>query len=708
MSISAGRDGSPRESRHRDHRAAPATSFGTIALAVVLACPLMTVACGDRSLPLPLPGRDSLAPEPDTPQQIEAALRELNGWEDQTRRATDFTALPPFERRSGANPHAIVALDGSGSRAVGVLRGTDQLVLLDGTGKVLSRVAAPASPVDLAVDADRIYVVGESTSMVAEFAVDGGELVQRSSFDSGLLVPRAIAAGDGRVFVADDVSGDVVMFEPAAARRTVLGTGHGPLDLALTANHLVAVFSLDHSIRTWKISDGNPQPMTAEVKHDGPLWSAIAIELDGELLVAATGIEDRPLDRSNDGSFGYIDTFAFIYRIREGGSQRLASINISEHGLVTSKWLELEIEPAVRLRLGSYGGDRELTLQWSDRSFAGTPQATTRPLPPGTTSRARLGKGAILANPLLDGWLIDDGAAFTLQREAGANDKRSIESKVGELLFFTSLMAPWSESTEMRSRFTCEACHVEGYGDGRTHFTGRDDVIATSRPLRGLFNNRPHFTRALDETTTEMVNNEFGVANKLNGRSPWFEIRAAEFPWLANVEGVPATMSPVYLRKALMLFLRDFTHRANPVVRQRTAFSEAESRGAALFRDQCEVCHSARTVADDKGTAVAFEKWESHLFTANSAIVWGRSGYEKTGVKPYVHPKGARPPTLRRLYKKWPYFTNGSAKTLSAVLADVRIAGATETDNGFDHAGGAGRALTTDERSALLAFLTLL
>ena len=54
--------------------------------------------------------------------------------------------------------------------------------------------------------------------------------------------------------------------------------------------------------------------------------------------------------------------------------------------------------------------------------------------------------------------------------------------------------------------------------------------------------------------------------------------------------------------------------------------------------------------------------------------MWGKAEYKKTGVEPYVHENGARVPSLRRLYKKRPYFTNGSAKTLEEVLARARFA----------------------------------
>ena len=70
--------------------------------------------------------------------------------------------------------------------------------------------------------------------------------------------------------------------------------------------------------------------------------------------------------------------------------------------------------------------------------------------------------------------------------------------RMGEVLFFTTLISPHNSARGPLSRFTCETCHFEGYVDGRTHHTGRKDVRATTKPLLGLFNNRPHFSRALD------------------------------------------------------------------------------------------------------------------------------------------------------------------------------------------------------------------
>ncbi len=70
-----------------------------------------------------------------------------------------------------------------------------------------------------------------------------------------------------------------------------------------------------------------------------------------------------------------------------------------------------------------------------------------------------------------------------------------------------------------------------------------------------------------------------------------------------------------------------------------------------------------------------------------------------------MNEKGARVVSLRRLYKKYPYFTNGSARDLASVLDRAGILG-----DRFFHEGapvGATR-LRAEEKVALVAFLDLL
>ena len=277
--------------------------------------------------------------------------------------------------------------------------------------------------------------------------------------------------------------------------------------------------------------------------------------------------------------------------------------------------------------------------------------------------------------------------------------------RVGEVMIFTSLMAPYNTSRGAHSRFSCETCHFEGHGDGRSHHTGRGEVRATTKPLYGLFNNKPHFTRALDRDLTRVAHAEFRVAGAESGHHPWFQLEVATRPWLAAIVGHERPLSPVALRTAVLRFLMAFGHRPNPRLRGRRAFSPVEERGAAVFEQRCASCHAARLSTDDPDSEVPRAAWERMIFERGAPIVWASEPYREVGVEPYVHADGARTTSLRRLEHKRPYFTNGTVRTLEALVEQLGWQG-----ERFFHAGAPDDAsrLSREERETLLAFLRLL
>ena len=121
--------------------------------------------------------------------------------------------------------------------------------------------------------------------------------------------------------------------------------------------------------------------------------------------------------------------------------------------------------------------------------------------------------------------------------------------------------------------------------------------------------------------------------------------------------------------------------------------------------DRCETCHAARLSADDPASRVAFEQWEAMILSEAAPLVWGSAGYQKTGVLPYVHEDGARTPSLRRLYKKYPYLTNGSAHSLAKVLDTFAT---TPRATFHANAPAAAEHLDASSKVALASFLELL
>ena len=657
---------------------------------------------------------EPVAADPEPPSVQDAAFSRLWDYEAQQHAGRDFTHLSPSQ--SGADPFALTALPDA-KHLVGVLRGADQVVLLDAdTLHVLHRASTPAGPVAVVTMPDgSVVVAAEGADALVRFEVNQGTLVQSGTWalPQGSVVRDLAVGRAGVLYSVDERSGKVVARAlgdaGAVKRQEILGQCRGPTHVRAAGSVVAVNCLLEHTLNVWAVGDDGfalkPQaPLSVTL--DGPMWSLAArADADGKVWLVAGGVENRPLDRS-DGAFGFIDSFVFAWTLESGALKEVVGVNVSEHGVITPRWLGLEASSQGQMSafVTGYGGDKAVRLP-----LGGGAPTVGEALPGVVSAVSRPGGGWTAASALLEGWVtMEPGAEATLvgAGQAGQGEARDVAWRTGELLFFTHLMAPWNATEGRRSRFTCETCHFEGYVDGRTHFTGRGEVYATTKPLVGLMDNRPHFTRALDKTMVQMVFNEFRVANKHSGHDAWFEVDAQVLPWLKAVDGLPQKLEPEFLRRALMAFLMGFDHKPNPAVRGRKGFKPLELRGARLFEQRCAGCHAARLVADDPDSAVDFEHWEAAIFAHKGPIVWARDGYEKTGVEPYVHDDGARPTSLRRLYKKWPYLTNGSARSLESLLESV------SWDEGgrFYHASAPEGAtgLEPEQRAALRAFLELL
>jgi hypothetical protein len=658
----------------------------------------------------------------------------LRPFEEATRASFDFEHPPSAETGLGADPWAIRRVP---SGWVGILRGRSAIVLLDDELHELARLPAPRSPTGLALRKNgEILVVGELASSVTRYAVRGKHLEARGAIEvPGVMGLRDVAVSPGGVVWAlDERGGRVVALgtggdEKVASVVASLPVGHGAVQVLATAKHVVVNAVTEHTLVIFT-TDAAGAPLEGQsplrITHDGPMWGFDARETPSGLVVAAGGVEDHPLDR-REGFFGYVDSFAYAYRVHDASFDTLAVVNVSAQLVLTPKAIAIESSDDARVDLlvtgyGSASGVR-IGLHGAD-----APSLAPVALVPGVRAldrdlrAARGGETIAMADPLLDAWVLADARGVRVvpvpePSDAAASASattppRSTASRLGEALFFTSLMAPRNSSEGSLSRFTCETCHFEGYVDGRTHHTGRGDVHATTKPLVGLVGNRPYFSRALDPDLSTISHAEFRVAGAGSGTDPFFAVdpSTAANAWLAHL-GVRdhERIEPLELRRSLLRFLVDFSHRPNSAVVARKAkalaFDDIEREGARVFRDRCERCHSARLSADDPGKAIPFDRWEAMVLSEPAPIVWGSAGYRKTGVTPYVADEGARTPSLRRLYKKFPYFTNGSAKSLDDVLDGVRFQG----DEMF-HANAPEASTPLDDASkrALRAFLELL
>jgi mono/diheme cytochrome c family protein len=384
----------------------------------------------------------------------------------------------------------------------------------------------------------------------------------------------------------------------------------------------------------------------------------------------------------------------------------MAELDVGEQGLVVPKAVAVtDREGQLTVTALAAGSGRLLRAHFGGDTSAPL-LIETEAVPPGASDAVFERSGSVVyASPLLDAWIRRDAKALIVRRVEPERRPEPLV-RLGEALFFTNLMAPENVSTGTHSRFSCETCHFEGGVDGRTHYTGRADISVVTKPLFGLANNRPHFSRALDRDLSSVSHNEFRVAGAGSSTDPWFSVQAARFPWLAELGIAQGELSALDLREALLHFLYAFSHEPNPRALGRTSFSELEARGARVFAERCEGCHAARLFSDDPSSRLDFDAWEAAIFRRNAALVWARAEYEKTGIVPYVHERGTRITSLRRLSLKPRYFSNGSAATLDDVLDRFRF-GSSSLHEAAGAAGGLA-ALDADERRALLDFLKLL
>jgi hypothetical protein len=593
---------------------------------------------------------------PATPVEVLEALGEIWTLEERVRKQP----APSAEASFGADPYDLAIL--GNDRYAGLLRGDDALVLLDASGRELARAATGPSPTALHHHGDELWVASEREGNVTRFRGDDS-LPRLEPLKTPATGIRDLTSLGKTAVVASEFDDAVYMGDERLPCP-------GALEVEVKAPWLIANCFLGRHLAIWRLdAAGHPIGEARRITHDGPFWKVLL----HDDLVFATGVENHPLDRS-DGAFGFIDSFLYVLDPRTG--EELHAINLSELGVVVPKAM---LAGGQTLTVFPFGSDRAATMRWSD--YRTPPAVSTFATVPGTTRAVATPTGFLLANSLFDRFFAKG------ERIAAAGlDERAI----GELLFFTELLAPWNDARGKRSRFTCETCHYEGGVDGRTHFTGRDGVFATTKPLLGVFRNRPHFSRALDPTTTDMIHNEFRVANR-HQHDPWFWLQPGDVSWL----DIEEPLSPRLLRRAFLRFFIEFPHRPSPA--RSAPWSALEQSGAALFLTHCEGCHEARLWSDRKETRQPFAAWPASL----DQIVWASDAYAWTGVVPAVHESGARVPSLRRLYKKRPYFTTGSAKTLDEVLAQFAW-----TDTAYHAQAPAGaRRLSPEAQAALRAFL---
>jgi len=654
---------------------------------------------GACSSPTPSPDRGFV---PSASAVSKARVRALRASENATRAYFQPRTQPPWVDVGGPDPYRLAPVAGG---FVGILRGGSALVRLDPDLHELSRLALPETPTALCVaSATDAWVASRYGRRLVHVRFDDAKLDIHTVEAAGVA---DLSCDSQHVYLLPADGSDLLTLDPQGRVRDRRPALRGGLRLQRRGRYLLESSLFERSLRVWALSAGGlPSKEVARLHHDGTLWAFDAVERGDELLIAVAGVEDKPLVRAH-GEFENIDSFAWVYRLADGSLSELVALNVSDSRVIVPKAVKLSLTPdGAQLSVLASGSGRLLQAKYP-LDFRAEPDLQTRAALPGVSDAVFAEDGTVsYASPLFDGWVRLDRAGSHLVR-VDPERRPSLDVRLGEALFFTELMAPENTSAGTHSSFTCETCHFEGGVDGRVHYTGRADISVVTKPLFGLANNRPHFSRAMDPDLSSVSHNEFRVAGAGSGTDPWFSLDTSRFPWLRELGVERARLEPLELRAALLDFLYAFSHAPNPRSQGRARFSDLEAAGALAFRDHCAGCHAPRLASDDPTSAVPFQDWEPLVLSRNAPIVWARGDYEKTGVFPYVHERGTRITSLRRLSLKPRYFTNGSAPDLASLLADFR-----------DGAGGAQHhvqsedarlaPLSSESRRALLSFLELL
>ena len=247
----------------------------------------------------------------------------------------------------------------SEARYVGALRGTGQLVLLDGEANTIATAKATVDGVSgWTWEGAVAHVVGERSREVHRFVVEGGRDPAQ-----GIVVDR------GRPRSAR---------HRGAARRRVRAGGPPslpPADLRQEEDPRARAVRRLHC-RCWPRATPSWPTASCSIASTARR-SSTTVRSGGSRPTDPRspwrGVEDHPLDRS-DGSFGYIDSFVFVY---EDG-KRTAEINVGMEGLVTPKWLRWADPDTIEV--AGYGSPLAARIRDG--------KVTTIAVPPGITSVA--------------------------------------------------------------------------------------------------------------------------------------------------------------------------------------------------------------------------------------------------------------------------------------------------------------------------------
>jgi len=579
-----------------------------------------------------------------------------------------------------------------------------------------------------ATTANAVYIVDPDQALVravvpvgrfpdALLALEDGRVavVPRYAPEVGLLEPgthalKTVAAGPEAAhrglahdpathtfYLASPATGSIKVYrEDAGGGWRLLQqqpAGLSPRVVRLAAGRLLATDFLGHTLTAWGLErDGRVGAQLAQARFHAPPTDFVLA--GGRALYVLTH-EDRDVDR-RDFTVYYLDSV--LCELDPDTLARRGDSNLTEldGARLTAKLDGAAYDP-VSGWLAVSGGASDDVLWF-------------RPgLEPATAARwARVGanpqgvvfdaRGRIwVADRLADALTrIDPKTGATRHLTLGSRPERTTPAEWGEVLFHSRDLTPRNVADGPRSVYACTACHEDGTVDGRLHPAKRNRFRSMTKTDRGIATTPPYLSIADIATLTEFADNI--IASHAQGweHDPSYD----RYPVSVRVSlEATRTLDPVATRRALAAYMATLPNEPNPFAVPAGGFSEAAQRGARLFVARaCTRCHQA---VGNVALGNRIPRGRLLEYALRGQVAFAGPGLYDVGT-PVLGAGGNNPPSLRGLWSTPPYFSDGSARTIAAVIErtdpDARKVHAPQHRSGFSEA----------ERHDLAAFLTSL
>jgi len=214
-----------------------------------------------------------------------------------------------------------------------LLRNRSEVLLMDRTLNLVDRQVTPQSPSGWTLVQNRfLFVSGELSPEIQLFEVTVKGLLPRTKFRvQGVASIRDLVYVPSirSLFLLDEFDRRLIQATLPSdwpsqkhfkIEQKTYPLGAGPIQIRAHDNHLLINLVLEHALMIVPLAQGQPDfSRASRINHDGPIWAFDAVAQHDSLVIAAVGVENRPLNRLG-GEFGYIDSFLYLYTLsRTGG-----------------------------------------------------------------------------------------------------------------------------------------------------------------------------------------------------------------------------------------------------------------------------------------------------------------------------------------------------------------------------------------------------